>query len=280
MSERVDRILITGMLLSLLLHTVAIMWLPGMALPIFKKPDYTEVDLIKVPSPALRAKQEELPQPPPQPLPQKEETPQEKVEEVVRPSGTFDLSTLHSRVGEVSLGNSPIEQHLSITLPSQTVSEKISELVKEKEGGVLPLGMRQGKEMLKGLALLEKGEKESAPLKFDTKKIELKSESSILSIKETAADRVYGITGPVSGRQVIFRPPPLELDLKTEAEIELKFWVLPDGTVGRVIPLKKGDAQLESEAIRYLKKWRFNAIIARTHDEESWGIIPFKFLLR
>ncbi|MBI4641449.1 MAG: energy transducer TonB [Candidatus Tectomicrobia bacterium] len=293
MSERIDRILITGMFLSLILHALAIMWLPGLDLRSFKTPEYTEVELLKEPLPSSGLKKEELPKPPPPP--QREEKPQEKVEEVTKPSGEFDLSALRSRVGEVSLGNSPIEPNLSITLPSQAISERISELIKEKDEivvqpnveqpgkGLLPSGMRQGKEMLKGLALLEKGEKESADaaLKFDTKKIELKGESAVVSVKGIGTDLPsYGITGPASGRQVISRPPPLELDLKVEAEIELKFWVLPDGTVGRVIPLKKGDAQLEAEAIRYLKKWRFNPVAARSGDEESWGVIPFKFLLR
>ncbi|PIE35512.1 hypothetical protein CSA56_03975 [candidate division KSB3 bacterium] len=62
-----------------------------------------------------------------------------------------------------------------------------------------------------------------------------------------------------------------------EVELRLKFWVLPDGTVGEVVPLQRGDVRLERAAIQYLKSWRFTpAPDSRT----AWGIMPIKYTLK
>ena len=87
------------------------------------------------------------------------------------------------------------------------------------------------------------------------------------------------IEGPASRRQVISRPlrlPKVELDV--EVTIRLKFWVLPDGTVGEVIPLQRGDVRLERAAIQYLKSWRFTPLPGG--NQNVWGIIPITYTLR
>ncbi|MFC1850817.1 energy transducer TonB [candidate division CSSED10-310 bacterium] len=85
------------------------------------------------------------------------------------------------------------------------------------------------------------------------------------------------IEGPVASRAVIFKPSPPTQTIETGAIITLKFWVFPDGTVGKIIPLKKGDAHLEQIAINYLKQWRFTPIPKDSAQEDQWGIIPVKF---
>lgn len=96
--------------------------------------------------------------------------------------------------------------------------------------------------------------------------------------EEEFPEPVEEIKGPVAKRRVIYRPP-LPQKIRAEGEIELKFWVLPDGTVGRIIPLKKSDPLLEEEAIRYLKEWKFNSLPYESRQEE-WGIIPLRFVLK
>lgn len=85
--------------------------------------------------------------------------------------------------------------------------------------------------------------------------------------------------GTVWKRQVIYKPeqfPEVHLDRNMEVEIRLKFWVLPDGTVGEVIPLEpRGDIRLERAAITYLKNWRFNPL--PPDSPKIWGIVPVKF---
>lgn len=84
-----------------------------------------------------------------------------------------------------------------------------------------------------------------------------------------------GIAGPAALRQVLFRPSPPKVTVERETAVLLKFWVRPDGTVGRIVPLRKGDPRLEAVAIRFLRGWRFNPLSAQA--EEQWGTVPIVF---
>jgi TonB family protein len=88
------------------------------------------------------------------------------------------------------------------------------------------------------------------------------------------------IRGPASERQVISQPPPPSVAVESESEIELRFWILPNGAVGRVIPMKKSDPRLEAVAINYLRHWRFTPLPSDALQDEQWGVIPFKFRIR
>ncbi len=88
------------------------------------------------------------------------------------------------------------------------------------------------------------------------------------------------IEGPAGERKILYQPDPPEVNVRLETSITLKFWVLPDGTVGRIVPQQKGDAHLERIAIEYLKKWLFEPInIDEDGDQEVWGIIDVHFKL-
>ena len=89
------------------------------------------------------------------------------------------------------------------------------------------------------------------------------------------------IAGPAARRRILFQPKPPKLErLESTTEIVLKFWVLPDGTVGRVIPTRKASAYLEGLASNHLKRWRFSPLLPGAEDKEQWGEITFRFLLR
>jgi TonB family protein len=85
------------------------------------------------------------------------------------------------------------------------------------------------------------------------------------------------IEGPVKGRALIRRPQPPKVDISIDVELKFKFWVLPDGTIGEVIPVKRGNAQLERIAIAYLKQWRFEPLPSGASQEKIWGTIPIRF---
>jgi TonB family protein len=89
-----------------------------------------------------------------------------------------------------------------------------------------------------------------------------------------------GMKGPLVTRKILERPGLLQVKLKVEAEIELTIWVLPNGTVDRVLPSVKGDAELERAAIQYLKQWRFVSLPKDQPQVEQWGTIPIKFKLQ
>ena len=89
-----------------------------------------------------------------------------------------------------------------------------------------------------------------------------------------------GIRGPLATRKIVEKPHPPQVKVKMEGEIELTFWVLPDGMVDRVVPTIKGDTELERIAIQYLKQWRFVPLPKDQPQVEEWGVIPMKFKLR
>lgn len=94
--------------------------------------------------------------------------------------------------------------------------------------------------------------------------------------------RRAAVAGPAAERRILFRPPPPKVArLDSTTEIVLKFWVLPDGAVGRVIPVKKANAHLEGLASNNLKRWRFSPLPPGGRaDAEQWGEVTFRFVLR
>lgn len=66
-----------------------------------------------------------------------------------------------------------------------------------------------------------------------------------------------------------------------EAEVQLKFSVLPNGLVGWVkIEESSGFPELDILAINSLKKWRFEPLLPDVPEEVEWGRIRFKFRLK
>ncbi len=64
-----------------------------------------------------------------------------------------------------------------------------------------------------------------------------------------------------------------------EAVITVRFEVHPDGSLGRVIPLKKMNPELEREVMRTLRSWRFSRLPQGVPQEPQWGTITFRFVL-
>lgn len=88
-----------------------------------------------------------------------------------------------------------------------------------------------------------------------------------------------GIQGPAAKREPLYRPPLPQVQVSTESEITLKFWVRPDGVVSRVLPERKGDTALEATAMRYLEGWRFTPLSPQEPQVDQWGMITVRFLL-
>ncbi|MFU8812195.1 MAG: TonB family protein [Balneolaceae bacterium] len=64
-----------------------------------------------------------------------------------------------------------------------------------------------------------------------------------------------------------------------EAVITIRFEVNPDGSLGRVIPLRKMNPELEREVMRTLRSWRFSRLPSGVPQEPQWGTITFRFVL-
>lgn len=127
---------------------------------------------------------------------------------------------------------------------------------------------------------------ENVPIQLKDKGAE-KVIERLLSTKERTSQEkpveenlLLGIRGPLATRKILERPHPPQVKVKMEGEIELTFWVLPDGIVDRVFPTIKGDTELERIAIQYLKQWRFVPLPEDQPQVEQWGVIPIKFKLQ
>jgi len=130
----------------------------------------------------------------------------------------------------------------------------------------------------------------------------LKDATDLVSLKDKGAEKVIerlvkskegnaqekpleenlrlGIKGSLVKRKILERPNLPQVKVKVEAEIELTLWVLPTGTVDRVVPAVKGDTELERIAIQYLKQWRFAPLPKDQPQVEQSGTIPIKFKLQ
>jgi TonB family protein len=73
------------------------------------------------------------------------------------------------------------------------------------------------------------------------------------------------------------KPPKFPAGANISGETKIKFYVKPDGTVSRMIILRKVDPALENAALEALKQWRFNPIKDTVEMEAT---IPFKFRLK
>jgi hypothetical protein len=98
--------------------------------------------------------------------------------------------------------------------------------------------------------------------------------------KNTSEDTTLDIRGPAASRKINYIPPPLQLKSSVDGDTLLKFWVFPDGTVGKVIPLISEDTRVYTVAINHIKKYRFEPLPKDSPQVETWGVIPVKSVLR
>lgn len=64
----------------------------------------------------------------------------------------------------------------------------------------------------------------------------------------------------------------------TEGVITVRFEVRPNGTVGRIIPLRKMSPELEREVMSTLRTWRFSRLPSGVPQQPQWGTITFRFV--
>lgn len=65
-----------------------------------------------------------------------------------------------------------------------------------------------------------------------------------------------------------------------EIDVKLKFTILADGTVGKILPLIKADTRLELAAINSLRQWRFEPLTESEQSKEQFAVIIFPFRLK
>ncbi|MEX0608768.1 MAG: TonB family protein [Balneolaceae bacterium] len=78
-------------------------------------------------------------------------------------------------------------------------------------------------------------------------------------------------------RSPLVQPLPTNT-ANTEGVITVKFEVRTDGTVGRIIPLRKMNPELEREVMSTLRTWRFSRLPGGVPQQAQWGTITFRFV--
>lgn len=68
--------------------------------------------------------------------------------------------------------------------------------------------------------------------------------------------------------------------VQKEVDIRLRFTILPDGTVGTIIPQTKADTKLENAAINSLRQWRFEPLSRNQKQSEQTAVIVFPYRLQ
>lgn len=127
------------------------------------------------------------------------------------------------------------------------------------------------------------------PEKKEDKKEEKKEEKKTVDNEDLEADELneelgqYGIEFDWGGKAVrkiySWDIPSYPDGVSKEIDVRLRFTILPDGTVGRIIPLRKADTKLESAAIRSLRKWRFEPLQSNKKQINQTAVISFPFRL-
>jgi protein TonB len=77
-----------------------------------------------------------------------------------------------------------------------------------------------------------------------------------------------------------FNLPQYPSGVKKEIDIKLQFTILPDGTIGTIIPKIKADTKLENAAINSLRQWRFEALAGGQKQVEQTAVIIFPYRLQ
>lgn len=100
--------------------------------------------------------------------------------------------------------------------------------------------------------------------------------------KEKSSEKAKGAPYELNWEGDVDRDPmvqPLpENTTDEEATITIRFEVKPDGSVGRIIPLKKMNPKLEREVMSTLRSWHFSRLPSSVPQQSQWGVITFRFV--
>ncbi len=86
----------------------------------------------------------------------------------------------------------------------------------------------------------------------------------------------YGLEWGGGGNRVVLHKemPKYPSGVNTSVQIKIRFTVLPNGSVGAMLPMQKGDPVLERAAIEALRRWQFNPL---NDTKDMVGFITFTF---
>lgn len=218
---------------------------------IAEQAEQQEEDVATRPNPA-----EEEPEDPNPEITQPTETPQQPEEEATKP---VDLTDQTEEVQDEETIETPETEIVDPQTPDDT------EEVEETE---VPPKTEEDEQVQEGVA--ESGDERG-----------LEGDVNVDQGTGTSPDRSAPYDLQWEGeldRSPMVQPLP-ENPTNIEATITVRFEVNPDGSLGRVFPLRKMNPELEREVMRTLRSWRFSRLPAGVPQEPQWGTITFRFVL-
>lgn len=94
-------------------------------------------------------------------------------------------------------------------------------------------------------------------------------------------EKPYEISWEGVVRDVLYEPLPVYPEgLDKEARIQFKITVLPNGTIGDIIPLQKADATLELVTMKALRLWKISKLKPSDPQLNQTAKITFRFVLQ
>lgn len=104
------------------------------------------------------------------------------------------------------------------------------------------------------------------------------------TVKPEPFPEIGQIKGPVEERRVFYRPslpvlPDWVREERLRLNIEIKFWLSPDGLVECAEPLIScGYPEIDLLMVTYLNKWRFQPLAEELdNQQDQWGIVRLSF---
>lgn len=187
--------------------------------------------------------------------PDQEEQPESTLEEETKPVDAPD------QVEEVE--EDPIQTpETEVVNPNAKIEE-----IQEEEVVIPPKAVEADKS--------QEGETESGDLKGDEG--DVNSDEGTGDDEDKSAPFQLEWEGDLE-RGRLQQPLP-ENTTNREATITMRFEVRPNGTVGRIIPIRKMDPDLETEVMNMLKAWKFTRLPSGAPQTNQWGRITFRFLV-
>ncbi|UCE19319.1 MAG: energy transducer TonB [Gemmatimonadota bacterium] len=261
MIRKINQQTIVSWAMSLAVHTLILVFLLIIKVYISPEiPEYSEMDFVSVPTVTSPAHA----QVPPVSTPSAEEIPQVKLNE--EPENLVLPKMKHLLDEQPEL----IEKKI----------EKVAPTEKPFGGKVEPSAITPEREESYPVAQKTSADQKPTP---DAQRLVLSEKTLTGTDEETgeSRDRPYTIEGAASTRQVITEVlPEYPPGLNKEAVIKIRFTVLPNGTVGEMVPILKGDTTLEELTMKAFRQWRFNHLPPDLPQEPQSGVITFRYILK
>lgn len=197
---------------------------------------------------------ETQPEEPVEEAPEPEETPQTPTEEETKP---VDLADQIEEIMEEEI-KTPETEKID---PTQQKMDPVEEEVE------VPPVARENEKVIEG-------EEESGDV--DGARGDMNSDQGIGNDEDKTSPYELKWEGDID-RSPMVQPLPTN-SANTEAVITVRFEVRPNGSVGRIIPLKKMNPELEREVMSTLRSWRFSRLPGGVPQQTQWGTITFRFV--